>query len=758
MSNFNNGDLDDGIVAEIQTQTSVQQSDNGTQPTSIVTPTHKPPFTPDTDTDTSTSPDANTNANTNTNTNTNANANTNANTNANAKANTNQESNDDINKNPNQGTNDKYGSNSVSNPTTIGNGPSPKPTLTNNEKIGSSDDKKPSMNTTAIGIGSVAALLVVAVVIFIFLKKRKSNSKNISRVNSEKEDSVYQIGSEFLKTDNNITLPFADTTSDSITSDVISESAFYKNRNSAYLNNENTNTTNDKRDTVIDISQNKTSNNNNGNEVSQYRIDLNFETPVLDLALPKPTFKSSLSNSWFPDDTHESDGVSNEALDNVKVRYVTNNVISSPEKVLASEEISKIDSDVVTKMGNETKIKYEGIQGLETIGENVRLQTQTPVSKTSSNSSINNKEKISSDEIVRYSPQTNLTPKKSILKKNSTKRTYNGGTPTRNTSVKKTTISQNTNTLTRNQNSLESMSINMSQSDEEINSLQTINRTNTVNSVATTSSNVTGMRLPPAFTAFHHALPTPPTPKSTKFFGPDGELLPGQTINEKLMVPDVLNDAMERHDIHRNQNFPGSYCTIRRKVKNSKDIEDITKKQGLEVDNSAHRRNQSQDFLHGSNKLEYYNPKPTSYNQEVNNKENYQYNMPSNLNIPAKPPRRSNVSGLHYSKTLPRNFNSSKKYNDDYSRRNLNQPYNIEEEKAKLTNARNEAMFNRVKRNSMEAEFLIQNANVSLTCFEEDLLKNSITGKDRLNDINSVISILREERRLLKQVGLETPK
>jgi len=58
----------------------------------------------------------------------------------------------------------------------------------------------------------------------------------------------------------------------------------------------------------------------------------------------------------------------------------------------------------------------------------------------------------------------------------------------------------------------------------------------------------------------------------------------------------------------------------------------------------------------------------------------------------------------------------------------------------------------------VEAEYLIQNANVSLTCFEEDLLKLSIMEYDKTQDINSVIYILREEQKLLQQPLLEIPQ
>jgi len=741
MSDFNSSNFGDDST--VVTNSNTQNNDQ-----KVMTPTHTPPEEYP-DELVNHRPEENTNTNTNTDNNNN---NTNANTNTDTNTGQNQDAIIDTNAGPSPGSgqNDKT--------TSGGKGPSSvdsiskqsnKPSSDNNGKIGSSEENNSPISPIAIGIGSVAVLLIVGVVLFIYLKKRKNNNKNVAQAKSDIEESEYQIGSEFLKTDNNLTLPFADNASVSITSDVISESAFY-NRNSALFNNQN-----NKSEVAIDVPLNRASidgkvnepisstQNQTNDDTSKYCIDMNFETPTLDLAFPKPTLKSSLSSSWFPEDLHESNETTDnkEILDHTKPRYVTNNVINSPEKVLATEEISKFDS----------------IQGFETIGENIRLQTPTPVSKASSSSSLNNKEKSSSDDIVRHSPQTHLTPKKSILKKSGQSRTYNGGTPTRNASVKKTTIGHNTGTLNRNNNSNGSISVdnmggNKSQSDEEVGTVGTIGRSNTATST---------LRLPPAFTAFHHALPTPPTPKSTKFFGPDGELLPGQVVNEELMVPDVLNDAMERHDIHRNQNFPGSYCTIRRKTKNARDNESTSKKQGIDRKNSNHRRNRSQDYTHGSDKLDYYNAKPVSNKKELyNNKENYQYNMPNNSreNFPAKPPRRSNASGLHHSKTLPRNFNSSKKYDYDYNRRIPNKPYNIEEERERLTNARNDYMSNRVKRNSMEAEFLIQNANVSLTCFEEDLLKNSITEKDKLKDINSVVSILREERRLLNQVGLETPK
>ncbi|OUM64308.1 hypothetical protein PIROE2DRAFT_69260 [Piromyces sp. E2] len=772
---FNNSGKDPvGVDTEVSQVTQDNTQDN-TPPQHIIPPTHSPPpvyspeqqTKPTTNVNTDTTTDMNTDSNTNVYTNTN----TNTNTNTGDGSNTGADSNTNISQDLSTSNTVSGGQITPIQTPTINKPPSKQPSIEGDDK------KSPISTTTIVGISSAAVLLVIAIVAFIFLKKRKRNNKNDGQNNSEKEESVYQIGSEFLKTDNQITLPFND--SNSITSDVISESAFYKHNSNLF------NTPNNKSDVVIDVPVNKTSidnenrsdpytqnqNQNQVNESNLYHLDVNFDTPTLDLAFPKPALKSSLSSNWFPEDS--SNNVNNkETPDNAKARYVTNNVISSPEKVLATEEMLRIDSEYDTKDDQETKRASASDQGIEIIGENIRLQTPTPVSNAGSSSSVGGKEKSSSDEIIRHSPQVNLTPKKSILKKSSASRAYNGGTPTRNTSVKKTTtIGRSTSTRNKNGSgsmSNDNLSGNMSQSlgsaEEEIVSLQSIGRTNTVNSVATTASNMTGVRLPPAFTAFHHALPTPPTPKSTKFLGTDGELLPGQVVNEELMVPDVLNDAMERHDIHRNQNFPGSYCTIRRKSKNPNVMDDSSKKQNLEIKSSGHRRNRTQDFTRGSDKLEYYTANPSANNQEFNsNKENYQYNMPSNIkdSYPSKPPRRSNGSGLHHSKTLPRNFNSSKKYNDyETGAYAKHKPYNIEEEKAKLTMAmsKNEVMSNRIKRNSMEADILIQNANVSLTCFEEDLLKNSITEKDKLKDVNSVMSILREERFLLKQPGLETPK
>ncbi|ORX47102.1 hypothetical protein BCR36DRAFT_584912 [Piromyces finnis] len=636
-----------------------------------------------------------------------------------------------------------------------------------NKPISNNDQKSPVNSTVAIGIGSVVALLVIAVIAFVFLKKKKNN-RHTDQTESEKDDSFYQINSEFLKTDNHITLPFNENTTE-----IISESAFYKN-NSALFDNQNDNF-NTKNDIAVDK---KSVQKQISNESNKYCIDLNFETPSLDLAFPKPVLKNNLSNDWL-------NHFNNTTIDNKemsKSKYITNNVICSPEKTLATEEISKIGDDIASKIEQENKNEKVRSEAT-TLGENKRLKSPTPISTGGSSSSLNSKGKASLDEIINYTsppPQTTITPK-SILKKNSI-RSYNGSPLTRNTSSRKTTIGHS-GINTENKNSNGNMSVdNMSRSgslsqsligtEDEIGSFKSLGRGNTVNtmnSIATTASNMTGVKIPPLLTAFHHALPTPPTPKSTKFFGPDGELLPGQIINDKLMVPDVLNDAMERHDIHIKQdakNFPNSYCTIRRKNRNSKTNEDdISKKQDLEGKNLGHNRNQSQDFVYGNgDKLALFNTKSSYNRQEYNTKENHQNNMISKY-ANQKPPLSNNANNLHYSKTLPRNFNSSKKFNENENgiptkKVPQQNSYNIEEERTKLLNAMNgnEVFNHHVKRNSMEAEFLIQNANVSLTCFEEDLLKNSITEKDKLMDINSVISILREERSLLNQIALETPK
>jgi len=489
------------------------------------------------------------------------------------------------------------------------------------EDVSSSNNPKLSTNTIVIGVSCIALLLLMVLLAFLFHRKRKNNNKNAGQTDLNKE-----VGS--VKTDKHLTLPFTgiNDISQSMTSEV-SESAFYKN-NSALLGNGimqdsslrysdfseivykntpeikgnqevKTNTQRDFKNNIYEDSYRKPSEKRMTNESNNYRIDINIETPTMDIAFPKPTFRSSLSSIQLPGDSENNSDIAfnKETSQNVKPKYITNNPISSPEKSLTTEEISRIDNDILLKKEQE-KIKEEKLnseedQGQETMTENVRLQT--PESMTGSNDKLNNTELSSSDGVIRHSPQTLLTPRKSILKKGNKPRSYSASTPTRNPSIKIATIDCGTSTLPRNKNSNSNLSVDnvsgqgsLASGEDDIGSLPSIggigrtNTINTVNSVTTTTSNMTGVRLPPVLSAFHHALPTPPTPKSTKFFGPDGELLPGQVINEKLMVPDVLNDAMVRHDIQLKQdgiNYPNSYCTLRRQMNKSHEHDDTSSKQ-----------------------------------------------------------------------------------------------------------------------------------------------------------------------------------
>jgi len=573
---------------------------------------------------------------------------------------------------------------------------------------------------------------------------------------------------------------------------------------------------------------------------------------------PTHKASSSLSSSWFnfefknnatkPSSLSEAVNIHDNS-EKSKQRYVTNNTIAYPEQTLDLEEIVKIDDQIKNNFEKEKKSKYidnntkDNSEITSLINEDLSKEIQNSVKYSNYLNEISEKEKSmeeqakieeksildnsslkrpvkpmsksslslseksslksnensnsgnSNNEVVKHSPQTNLTPKKSILKKNNSVRNYNSnnnsngnsnsnssssnGTLTRKSSTKKTTLNRKTSTRSKatsnnaNSSKLNGIDESMTESldDEHNSNYSFLSRANTITSINTSASGMTNMRVPPVLSAFHHALPTPPTPKSTRLFGTDGELVVGQPMNEELMVPDVLTDALGGRDIYSNQvrNIASSYCTIRRnKNKNPRrgESEDnINQENGsLRRKNSSHRRNRSQDFTHARDKLEYFNTMPSTNKQELTSfknieKENYQPNLPMGLKENFTSPGKStNNNRCHYSKTLPRHFGSSKKesesgrYDDNIYIKNIPPAYPVETEKAKMEIA------SYSKRDSMEAEILIQNANISLTCFEEDLLKSSITEQDTSKDPNSVLRILREERALLDQKCLETPK
>ncbi|ORX80441.1 hypothetical protein BCR32DRAFT_327700 [Anaeromyces robustus] len=701
------------------------------------------------------------------------------------------------------------------------------PTNTNFDKTLEPTKKSPSLSII-LGIGSIAALLIIALILFMFLKKRKRNNNNVlDNKKADKSETEYQIGSEFLKTDNHLTLPFGDSIRESsLTSDVISESVFYKNNANVIGSygeiikvDENNKMIGDGINIKIDSNNryniNNEINNNNilnlnidGNNVphasskeflladqktesnsdNNYCLDVKFETPTLDIAFPKPTHKasSSISGGWYNNENSET----NEAN---KGRYFVNNNLMRPELALAANEILNIeglnnDENEVTKKDGKIYLKKKD----DSLPRPSFSMKQTPMSNVStagSNSSI-----ASSDDVIRHSPQTNLTPKKSILKKNSTPRSYNksnrsnsdasNNTLSRNTSIKKATIGGSSITMNKSNNNISSGNLsNMSTSsnavlssnnsingeEPELSSFHSLSRGNTINSSTTSASNMTAVRLPPVLSAFHHALPTPPTPTSARLFGTDGDYLYGHPINEELMVPDILTNAIGDRDVYNQEgrNLAGPYCTIRRnKNRNPRrfgsDNDDTlaSRPEPLGRKTSTHRRNRSQDFTHGNDKLEYFNTKHSYKQDDFNDKENQQINIRKDNYVK---PNRTTTSNLHHSKTLPRSYGSSRKYNDDnsivYSKKVPNIP-SLDNLKSKIKHENesdNKVGKDRIKRNSMEAEILVQFSNIPLTCFEEDLLKISITDKDKSQDINSVLCILKEERKLLDQVMLKTP-
>jgi hypothetical protein len=366
--------------------------------------------------------------------------------------------------------------------------------------------------------------------------------------------------------------------------------------------------------------------------------------------------------------------------------------------------------------------------------------------------------------------------------------------------VKKTSLSRNSSLRSRAASNISNGNISSSKlsgideslsgsAEDDLSSFHSLSRGNTINSNNTSASGMMNLKVPPVLSAFHHALPTPPTPKSTRLFGTDGELLPGQIVHEDLMVPDVLTDALGGRDIYNNnqvRNIASSYCTIRRsnKNKNTKPVDSEvmdSKFNSLSLNrrNSGHKRNHSQDFTFHNNNLEYYNVRPSDDRQELTSfkdleRENFSLGLKDNFATALKSNTTTTTTTttntirnnkLHHSKTLPRHFGSSRqkkeekeKVNSYYVKR-IQPTYPNEREKVYTTKMTLVSSgSDNTKRNSMEAEFLIKNANISLTCFEEDLLKDAITERDISTDINSVLCILREERELLDQPELEPPQ
>ncbi|ORY30855.1 hypothetical protein LY90DRAFT_705382 [Neocallimastix californiae] len=817
-----------------------------------------------------------------------------SNKNQNNKSKTNKSNNKNNNKTNNKNTNKNTTNNKTDENTNNTNNtnktliPSISPSSNSEKKLDVKNKNSSSLNSTAIGIGSSAAVIVIALVLFMFLKKRKRNYKKEDLINSksEKSESIYQIDSEFLKTDNHITLPFNDSMKETTINTNILDSQYYNNEsiNGNHFNESkmtsNTKNGNDLMNiNIIDnnININKEKNidmthipstefllsdrKDESYSTNQYCIDMKFETSTLDIAIPKPAHKasSSHSNNWYNSEFSNNNNNNNSNLSqsssldglnnvnnlskSVKQRYVNNNVINRPEQILATEEITDIedqiqnnsnedkylknnvvedpekvlDSEEVSKVDNSENIiqnarksildsefnekdvsiskeksivKDSSSDGNDKISSKLTLVSKPILDVKSSSSLTSDKSEIENNNdinnsindnsnVVKHSPKPNIAPKKSILKKNSSIRNYtssNNNTLSRNTSVKKNTLNRNTSSRSKATNNSNTNSSRLGGYDEplsgsiedDLSSNNTLSRHNTINSVTTSASGITTLRVPPVLSAFNHAVPTPPTPKSTRF-GTDGELYSGQALNEELMVPDILTDAIGGRDIYNNQvrNIAGSYCTIRRsKNKNPKPIgmEEVDSKSSnndlsLKRKNSGHRRNRSQDFTHAKDKLEYFNTKPSVNRQELtsfkdfDNKENYQPNDTTSVKYNNK---------LYYSKTLPRHFGSNKRKEEEgdgqsntYSKKVPPvYPFNKEKEKEKDIVRQG----SHIRRNSIEAEILVQNANVSLTCFEEDLLKASITEKDTSKDINSVLCILREERELLDQPDLETPK
>jgi len=417
-------------------------------------------------------------------------------------------------------------------------------------------------------------------------------------------------------------------------------------------------------------------------------------------------------------------------------------------------------------------------------------QKKSTGSSLSNNSSYEKSTVV--EGVVKHSPQSNITPKRSILKKSNSSRMRQGHI-SRNTSIKKTTIDRSVSTLSRstmNGNSyistsnvsspeVSGISGNVSHpiEEDEITSLHSIGRHNTVNTVSSSISSVNGMRLPPVLSAFRHALPTPPTPKSTKFYGPDGELLSGQVVNDELVVPDILIDAIGRDNYSYQdiKNVTFSYGTLNRKnkkLKHNNNDDDITSKKSddssLDIVNINQRNSISQEYLLG-NELKYHNSiKASSFrqdllsprdlkNENLKPSKTYNDNNISDTNIYALRPKRA--SHITHSRTLPRYFGSSKTINNYdngvSSKKNKSNTYSEEEQTKPHTE--NEYVKSHSRHSSMEADYIIKNTNLSLTNFEKDLLKDSLTGKNKSYNANSVLAILKEESNLLNQIDLETP-
>jgi len=433
----------------------------------------------------------------------------------------------------------------------------------------------------------------------------------------------------------------------------------------------------------------------NNSDIGSYRSSSPYKSP----SQSYNKINNGNNDSYRSSSPYRNINNDEDLLEIAQPRYVTKHIINRPEQIVVTEQVTPYAGEVSTAKEQE-KREFED-------NSNISFRKPKPITKVSSSSSLslNGYEKSSSivDGVVKQSPQINITPK-SILKKSSSLKV---GYVPRNSSVMKSTIGHSVSTLNRNNKNGNSNvsssnasspsysgisnSITQQIEDDEVASLHSIGRhntVNTINSVATTVSSINGMRVPPVLTAFHHALPTPPTPKSIKLIGSDGEMISSQVNNDELMVPDILMDAINR-DVYGNQdvrNISSSYCTIRRKNKNLRrnnnvNYTEVAMKKPADESYLAHRRNRSQDYILG-NELEYYNTvKPSSIRQEISNpkntnNENYHvkttYNKNNNYNnddnnrdgnVSIVKPKRDSL--IKHSRTLPRHFGSSKMINNN---------------------------------------------------------------------------------------------
>lgn len=650
------------------------------------------------------------------------------------------------------------------------------------------------MSPLIVSIGSISAVLLVAVAIFMFvsLKKKRvgSSSNSHSRHDSLNGKEMERRNTLFATLQN-------------ISENVIESDGSLYTFNSHISSDDNPSLSSQKSSfNIEDYLSSKLSLKSENDSISQFSRQEGFS---LKKFLDNDEKNSCLSIDVDLHGDHNDD------------HEVNDNAITMPKPVYQDSKVYSLDMEIIqepimTKEGSSLNYITSPLAIVDTTHPTVEDTNTIP---------------------VKHSPQLNIIPKKSILRKNSrdSKRSQltistlnrNNSRESSQQSVSRSGSSSAGSRLTNlninNSFDLKLMAItrNNSSHDSRLNATSpisrkdsqtsTISRDNSQTSSLSRSTNSHGIsrlntltrnntsvssklntlnrndsaqlknKFPPILTAFHHPLPTPPTPKSTKF---NGDYEKYVAMNEDLRVPDVLNEIQDIYSNREARNIASSYCTLTRpkRIDHTIYLNDFDEKSSIsdrvssvgydadadvdvdvDVDDQSSISIQNEDTLDTIAQAKNNSQLITELPSNLVYKNNYSLNRYSHdehdnyiscLSIYNQDNRNSFDLHTKENKDFSHTIVHSNTMPRLYGRSNENESNTI-----KSINLTEKHKYPRP--DSLEADILISNIEEDLTCFEQDMLKACLKGEDTKSNANSIFNIFKEEETLLKNPELVTP-